>query len=176
MSESEIPNSESIVVGGGCFWCTEAAYRMVPGVLSVESGYAVGDDPAPTYEKICGGQTGHAEVVRVTYDPTQVELARILALFWKMHDPTTLNRQGADTGTQYRSIILWADEAQRVAAAASRAEADAAWGGKVVTELAELTTFYPAEVYHDDYFARNPQAGYCQMVIAPKLDKFRREI
>lgn len=170
---SEKDGTESLVVGGGCFWCTEAAYRMVPGVRRVESGYAGGDDPAPTYRAVCEGTTGHAEVVRVTFDPTQVDVARLLALFWKMHDPTTLNRQGADAGTQYRSIILYAHEAQRLAAEASRAEANRTWGGRVVTTIEPLTEFFPAEAYHADYYARNPHAGYCQMVIRPKLEKVR---
>ncbi len=174
MTESR--QTKSIVVGGGCFWCLEAAYAMVPGVVSVKSGYAGGDTENPSYEAVCSGDTGHAEVVRVEFDPTQVSLERLLELFWKMHDPTSLNRQGADVGTQYRSAIFYADETQRAAAETSRAQADAAWDGRVVTELAPLDTFYPAETYHDDYYARNPRAGYCQMVIAPKLEKFRQTL
>lgn len=140
----------------------------------VESGYAGGQTVDPSYEAVCAGTTGHAEVVKVTYDSAMVDLARVLEQIWRMHDPTTLNRQGADAGTQYRSIILWADEEQRAAAEASREKANLTWEGKVVTELAPLETFYPAEIYHDDYFSRNPHAGYCQMVIAPKLEKFRQ--
>ena len=165
--------SESLVLGGGCFWCTEAAYQMLPGVTSVVSGYAAGEDPNPTYEAVCGGQTGHAEVVKVTFDPAIVSRERILELFWKIHDPTTLNRQGADAGTQYRSIILYADETQRAAAVASRDAANPGWGHKIVTQIERLGTFYPAEAYHQNYYARNPAAGYCQAVIRPKLHKFQ---
>lgn len=163
--------TESIVVGGGCFWCTEAAYQMLPGVVAVESGYAAGDDPAPTYEAVCRGQTGHAEVVKVTFDPEQVSLKNVLALFWKIHDPTTLNRQGGDAGTQYRSIILYAGDAQKAAAEGSIADANPGWGGGIVTQVEALTKFYPAEAYHQNYYARNPEAGYCQAVIRPKLLK-----
>lgn len=163
--------TQSIVVGGGCFWCTEAAYQMLPGVVSVESGYAAGQDPAPTYEAVCGGQTGHAEVVNVTFDPSVVALEKVLALFWKIHDPTTLNRQGGDAGTQYRSIILYRDEAQKSAAEASLAAANPGWGGAIVTQIEKLTKFFPAEKYHQNYYARNPDAGYCQAVIRPKLRK-----
>ena len=144
--------TESLVIGGGCFWCTEAAYQMLPGVVSVESGYAAGHDPNPTYEAICGGQTGHAEVVKVTFDPSQISRARILELFWKIHDPTTLNRQGADAGTQYRSIILYTSAEQKLAAESSLEEANTGWGGKIVTQIEALTTFYPAEAYHQNYY------------------------
>ena len=165
--------SESLVLGGGCFWCTEAAYQMLPGVTSVVSGYAAGKDPHPTYEAVCGGQTGHAEVVKVTFDPSIITRERILELFWKIHDPTTLNRQGADAGTQYRSIILYADPAQQEAAIASRDAANSGWGNKIVTQIEPLEEFYAAESYHQNYYARNPAAGYCQAVIRPKLQKFK---
>ncbi len=173
---TSITKAESIILGGGCFWCTEAAYKMLPGVLSVESGYAGGHDPAPTYEAVCGGKTGHAEVVRVSYDPDVVPLKDVLALFWRIHDPTTLNRQGADVGTQYRSIILTTDDAQRAAAEASRAAAQADWGGGIVTTIEPLQQFFPAEAYHQDYYERNPHQGYCQMVIRPKLEKLRGKL
>lgn len=168
--------AESLVLGGGCFWCTEAAYQMLPGVLSVESGYTAGEDPAPTYESICGGQTGHAEVVKVTFDSAVVALEKVLALFWKIHDPTTLNRQGGDAGTQYRSIILYADAGQKVAAEVSRDAANPEWGNSIVTQIEPLTVFYPAEAYHQNYYARNPEAGYCQVVIRPKLAKVEAQL
>lgn len=175
MSDVET-KTESIVLGGGCFWCVEAAYQMVSGVVSAQSGYAGGHDPAPTYESVCGGGTGHAEVVKVTFDPAQVSLDRILELFWRIHDPTTRNRQGNDVGTQYRSIILHANETQRAVAEKSLAAANVAWDGKVVTELEPLGQFFPAEPYHDDYFRKNPGNGYCQVVVGPKLAKFRQAL
>lgn len=144
---------------------------MLPGVVAVESGYAAGEDPAPTYEAICSGQTGHAEVVKVTFDPSVVSLEKVLELFWKIHDPTSLNRQGGDAGTQYRSIILFANEAQKAAAEASVAAANPGWGNGIVTQIESLTKFFPAEAYHQNYYARNPDAGYCQAVIRPKLRK-----
>ncbi|MFH1496766.1 MAG: peptide-methionine (S)-S-oxide reductase MsrA [Verrucomicrobiota bacterium] len=166
--------SDCLVLGGGCFWCTEAAYRLLPGVVSVVSGYAAGETEHPTYREICSGTTGHAEVIRIGFDPAVVSLDTLLDFFWKIHDPTTLNRQGADAGTQYRSIILYADEVQRMAAEASRERANPGWGGRIVTSIEPLGVFYPAEDYHQDYFARNPHAGYCQAVIRPKLEKLRR--
>ena len=171
MSES----SSSLVLGGGCFWCTEAAYRMVPGVLEVVSGYAGGEGP-PDYKAVCGGTTGHAEVVRIDFDPKQVSATELLDLFWKIHDPTTLNRQGADTGTQYRSTIMWTDESQKAAAEASKAQAQAGWGNRIVTEIVELAEFFPAEDYHQRYYDRNPEAGFCQMVVRPKLDKMEQAL
>jgi peptide-methionine (S)-S-oxide reductase len=164
----------SIVLGGGCFWCTEAAYQLVSGVVSVTSGYAGGSRANPTYEEVCTGRTGHAEVVRVEFDPEKVSLDRLLDFFWVIHDPTTLNRQGADVGTQYRSVIFYADDAQRQAAEASMARANPEWGGKIVTEIKPLTTFYRAEEYHQDYFRKNPNQGYCQAVIRPKIDKLKK--
>ena len=175
-SKSGQNGAESLVLGGGCFWCTEAAYQMLPGVLAVESGYTAGEDPAPTYEAVCGGQTGHAEVVKVTFDPAVVSRDKVLELFWKIHDPTTLNRQGADAGTQYRSIVLYADADQKAAAEASRDAANPGWGNAIVTQIEPLAVFHPAETYHQNYYARNPEAGYCQAVIRPKLDKFRAQL
>ncbi|OAM88144.1 peptide methionine sulfoxide reductase [Termitidicoccus mucosus] len=163
-----------MVLGGGCFWCTEAAYKLVSGVVSVTSGYAGGRKANPTYEEVCTGRTGHAEVVRVEFDPEKVSLDRLLDFFWVIHDPTTLNRQGADVGTQYRSVIFYADDAQRQAAEASMARANPEWGGKIVTEIKPLTTFYRAEEYHQDYFRKNPNQGYCQAVIRPKIDKLKK--
>lgn len=167
--------TSSLVLGGGCFWCTEAAYRMVPGVLEVVSGYAGGEGPA-NYEAVCSGTTGHAEVVRIDFDPAQVSVAELLELFWKIHDPTTLNRQGADVGTQYRSTIMFQDAAQEAAAEQSKAAAQAGWGDGIVTEIVPLAEFIPAEDYHQRYYERNPEAGFCQMVIRPKLDKAKEHL
>ncbi|HTJ79058.1 MAG TPA: peptide-methionine (S)-S-oxide reductase MsrA [Rariglobus sp.] len=163
--------TESLVLGGGCFWCTEAAYELLPGVKAVVSGYAGGAVDNPTYEEVCSGNTGHAEVVRIDFDPAQVSLDTLLDYFWKIHDPTTLNRQGADAGTQYRSAIFYANDAQKKAAEASLVRANPGWGGKIVTQIAPLVKFYPAEAYHQDYFRNNPHAGYCRAVIKPKIDK-----
>ncbi len=163
--------SESIVLGGGCFWCLEALYQSVPGVLRVTSGYAGGETEDPDYESVCSGTTGHAEVVEVTFDPEQVSLASLLDRFWQFHDPTTRDRQGNDVGTQYRSIILFCDEEQRVAAEESLRAAEKHFHAPIVTEIAPLETFYSAEAYHQDYFRNNPGAPYCQFVIRPKLEK-----
>jgi len=159
--------------GGGCFWCVEAAFEILDGVADVVSGYAGGTTPDPDYESVCSGATGHAEVVRVEYDPAVISYDALLQRFWEAHDPTTPNRQGADVGTQYRSIILTTDEAQRVAADRSRNAEAARLGCPVVTEIVPLERFYPAEEYHQDYFRRNPHAGYCQVVIRPKITKLR---
>lgn len=164
---------EVATLGGGCFWCLDAAYREIKGVTHVESGYAGGTVPNPTYEQVSTGRTGHAEVVQVEYDPEVVTYDDILDVFWSIHDPTTKNRQGADVGTQYRSIILTQDDAQASAARASRDQIQQEWTNPVVTEIEPLETFYPAEEYHQDYFARNPNQGYCQIVINPKLKKVR---
>jgi peptide-methionine (S)-S-oxide reductase len=163
--------SASIILGGGCFWCVEALYERIDGVTGVESGYSAGENPNPTYEEICTGQTGHAEVVKITFDPKVVSLETLLDFFWEVHDPTTLNRQGADVGTQYRSIILYANEDQATAAKASLKKAQAQFKDPIVTEIEELDTFFPAEKYHQDYFGNNPNAPYCRFVIAPKLKK-----
>jgi peptide-methionine (S)-S-oxide reductase len=150
-----------------------ATVSPLPGVVEVTSGYAGGMDPAPTYEKLCQGRSDHAEVVRVTYDPDRISLAALLDYFWRVHNPTTLNRQGEDVGPQYRSIILYADDDQRRAAEGSLARANPSWNHGIVTALAPLGRFYPAEAYHQDYFERNPHAGYCAAVIKPKVDKLR---
>jgi peptide-methionine (S)-S-oxide reductase len=158
--------------GGGCFWCVDAVYQYVPGVTKITSGYAGGAVPNPTYEQVCTGRTGHAEVVQITYDPSKVSYDQLLDLFWKAHDPTTLNRQGADHGTQYRSIILTSTPEEAAAAEASKKKAQAQFPDPIVTEIVPLTTFYPAEEYHQDYYSNNKQKNpYCQMVIAPKLKK-----
>jgi peptide-methionine (S)-S-oxide reductase len=159
--------------GGGCFWCIEAVYEQIEGVLSVTSGYAGGTKPDPTYEQVCSGRTGHAEVVQIDFDPDRIGYEELLEIFWKAHDPTTPNRQGADAGTQYRSIILYHDEAQRAAAEKSKRELEASGRLKspVVTEIKPLEAFYAAEDYHQGYYAGNPGAGYCRVVIGPKLKK-----
>ena len=164
---------EVATLGGGCFWCLDAAYREIKGVTGVVSGYAGGTVPTPTYEQVSTGKTGHAEVVQVEYDPEVISYDDVLDVFWSIHDPTTKNRQGADVGTQYRSIILTGDDAQADAARASRDAIQADWPHPVVTEIEPLQVFYPAEEYHQDYFARNPNQGYCQIVINPKLKKVR---
>lgn len=162
-------------LGGGCFWCVEAVYLRVAGVSSAVSGYAGGRDPNPTYEAVCSGRSGHAEVVQVTFDAGVVSYERILELFWHSHDPTTLNRQGHDVGTQYRSIILTHDDYQQRCAAASREQARKLFRRPIVTEIEPLQRFYPAESYHQDYYARNARAPYCRFVIEPKLRKLTRQ-
>jgi peptide-methionine (S)-S-oxide reductase len=164
------------VLGGGCFWCLEAVFDELDGVLAVDSGYAGGAAPNPTYEAVCGGRTGHAEVVRVTFDPAKLSLRDLLSVFFTIHDPTTRNRQGNDIGTQYRSVIFCQDDAQRATAQAVVAELTAAklWPAPIVTEIAGAASFYPAEDYHQEYFARNGGQPYCQLVVAPKVAKFRK--
>jgi peptide-methionine (S)-S-oxide reductase len=170
----EATNKEEIaLLGGGCFWCLEAAYELLPGVTAVTSGYAGGRLESPSYEQVCAGDSGHAEVVRVAFDPGKAGYDDILALFWKIHDPTTLNRQGADVGAQYRSVIFYYGEAQRRAAEASMAGQASRWGRPIVTELLAAPRFWPAEDYHRGYFRKHPDAGYCRAVIAPKLAKLR---
>jgi peptide-methionine (S)-S-oxide reductase len=168
---------ETATLGGGCFWCLEAVYDDLRGVESVVSGYAGGHVPNPSYDAVCAGTTGHAEVVQVTFDPAEVSFREILDVFFTIHDPTTLNRQGGDVGTQYRSAVFYHDDAQkRTAEEAIRdLEAEGVWENPVVTQVVPLTEFYPAEDYHQEYFARNPRAGYCQVVIAPKVSKFRKQ-
>jgi peptide-methionine (S)-S-oxide reductase len=165
---------EVITLGGGCFWCTEAVYEMVDGVLAVQSGYANGHVPDPSYERVCQGDSGHNEVVRVSFDADRITLREVLEIFFTVHDPTSLNRQGNDVGTQYRSGIYWHGPAQESVAQEVLAEANAAHGGRVVTELEKLDNYWPAEAYHQHYFANHPNQGYCAMVVAPKVDKFRR--
>ncbi|MFZ9898517.1 MAG: peptide-methionine (S)-S-oxide reductase MsrA [Gemmatimonadaceae bacterium] len=161
-------------LGGGCFWCLEAVYLMLRGVHGVQSGYAGGHVPHPTYEQVCGKQTGHAEVVQVTFDPQVITYRDLLDVFFTIHDPTTRDRQGHDIGPQYRSAIFTHDEAQAMEAHAALAAAQAHWSDPIVTEIRPLDTFWPAEAYHDDYFARNPQNPYCAAVVAPKVSKARK--
>jgi peptide-methionine (S)-S-oxide reductase len=166
--------SERITLGGGCFWCVEAVYELVDGVLAVESGYSNGHIDRPSYQQVCAGDTGHAEVVRVDFDPARITLREVLEIFFVVHDATTLNRQGNDLGPQYRSAIYWHDEAQHEVIDAVRAEADAAHRGRVVTEVAPERNYWRAEDSHQHYFANHPEQGYCAFVVAPKVDKFRR--
>jgi peptide-methionine (S)-S-oxide reductase len=168
---------ETATLGGGCFWCLEAVYLDLAGVEKVVSGYAGGRVPNPTYREVCSGMTGHAEVVQITYDPAILSYEDLLTVFWRIHDPTTLNRQGADVGTQYRSTILYHNDEQKAIAEKSKAETDAAkvWPDPIVTEIVLLGKFYPAEDYHQNYFNDNPYQPYCRMVIDPKVRKFRKE-
>ena len=168
--------TEVATLGGGCFWCTEAIYQMLPGVKSVTSGYAGGTTENPTYKDVCSGKTGHAEVIQVEFDPRVTSYEKILSTFWEAHDPTTLNRQGNDTGTQYRSIILYSSPAQKAAAEKSKAEAQAHFQRPIVTEIVPLTKFYKAEGYHQDYFRSNPNQPYCRAVIQPKVEKFENKL
>jgi peptide-methionine (S)-S-oxide reductase len=167
-------NSQTITLGGGCFWCVEAVFERVAGVLAVQSGYSNGQVHNPSYAQVCEGTTGHAEVVRVDFDAEQISLADVLRIFFHVHDPTTLNRQGNDVGPQYRSGIYWHDESQRAAISEVMAEAQEAHRGRVVTEVAALSNYWPAEGYHQHYFANNPHQGYCAMVVAPKVAKFEK--
>ena len=165
--------TESAVFGGGCFWCIQAIFSRLKGVNKVTSGYAGGKTINPTYEQVCGGRTGHAEVVKIDFDPAIISYHDLLQVFFKAHDPTTLNRQGADVGTQYRSVILYTSEEQKNEAEKFIVEAtrDRMFSQPVVTEVKPLETFYPAEAYHQDYYQLHPEKGYCQAVIAPKLAK-----
>jgi peptide-methionine (S)-S-oxide reductase len=166
-------NVETATFAGGCFWCTEAVFQRLKGVVSVKSGYTGGAKANPTYEEVCSGKTGHAEAIQVTFDPSATTYDALLDLFWRAHDPTTLNRQGADVGTQYRSAVFYHGEEQRKAAEASKKALDDTkrLGAPVVTVIEPAGTFYPAEAYHQDYYKRNANAPYCRAVIAPKLKK-----
>ncbi|MBN1248507.1 MAG: peptide-methionine (S)-S-oxide reductase MsrA [Anaerolineae bacterium] len=167
---------ETVTLGGGCFWCLEAVYDRVHGVTDVVSGYAGGTVPDPSYEEVCTGRTGHAEVVQVAFDPSEVSLAEILDIFFTIHDPTTLNRQGADVGTQYRSAVFYHNEAQRAAAETKIAELaeNGTYSRPIVTEITALSAFYPAEDYHQEYFEKHPSRAYCRAVVAPKVAKFQK--
>ena len=168
---------EQATCGGGCFWCVEAVYQRVVGVISVKPGYAAGHTQNPTYKEVCSGDTGHAEVARIEFDPSQVTYNQLLNVLWQAHDPTTLNQQGADVGTQYRSIILYHNEIQKDVAKKSIKETNASgyFENPIVTTLEPLTAFYPAEDYHDNYYELNSSQGYCQYVIKPKLDKLSKK-
>jgi peptide-methionine (S)-S-oxide reductase len=177
MKESESKGTELATFGGGCFWCIEAVFESYHGISSVVSGYAGGTKENPSYKEVCSGKTGHAEVVQIEYDPELISYEKLLEIFWNAHDPTTLNRQGADVGTQYRSIILYHNEAQRKIAEKSRAGANNSgrFFNPVVTQIEPLQAFYPAEDYHQDYYKKNPTAMYCAFVIRPKLQKLGLE-
>jgi peptide-methionine (S)-S-oxide reductase len=168
---------EVATLGGGCFWCLEAVFDDLKGVISVESGYMGGKNPDPTYEQVCSGRSGHAEVVQISFDPAVVTFREILEVFFVIHDPTTLNRQGNDSGTQYRSAIFYHSPEQKAVAEQVMAALGGArlWRDPIVTEVTPATVFYIAEDYHQEYFARNPGAGYCQFVVAPKVAKFRKQ-
>jgi peptide-methionine (S)-S-oxide reductase len=166
--------SKSLVLGGGCFWCLEAAYASLSGVSEVLPGYAGGQVADPSYREVCSGTTGHAEVVRVTYDPTRISLEQLMAVFWLVHDPTSLNRQGADVGTQYASVVFYEDEATKDGVIRSRDEAQRLLEKHITTRIEPLDRFYEAEPEHHDYYAKHPEAGYCQAVIEPKLASLRR--
>jgi len=168
---------EAATLGGGCFWCIEAAFNEIRGVVNVESGYAGGELASPTYEQVCTGTTGHAEVVQVTFDPHIISFREILEIFFTAHDPTTLNRQGADVGNQYRSVIFYHNEKQKEVAEQVIAELNAAkvWDNPIVTQVEPFKNFYKAEDYHRKYFSRHPEAAYCRIVIAPKIAKLRKE-
>jgi peptide-methionine (S)-S-oxide reductase len=167
-------NQQVITLGGGCFWCVEAVFELVSGVQAVENGYCNGAVVNPSYEQVCGGDTGHNEVVRVAFDADQISLREILEIFFTVHDATSLNRQGNDVGTQYRSGIYFTDPAAQAIARAVLAEANQALGGRVVTELLPLANYSRAEAYHQHYFAQHPGQGYCAFVVAPKVEKFKR--
>lgn len=166
--------SETAVLGGGCFWCTEAVYLEVKGVTKVESGYTGGAVPNPSYEQVCVGDTGHAEVVRLQFDPAVVSYRDLLEIFFTIHDPTTLNRQGNDVGTQYRSVIYHQSQQQEATARQVIAEMAHVWAAPIVTELSPAQPFHKAEDYHQDYFRQHPLQGYCAFVVAPKVDKFKK--
>ncbi|MHB8604602.1 MAG: peptide-methionine (S)-S-oxide reductase MsrA [Thermoplasmatota archaeon] len=167
-------DNETATLAGGCFWCLEAVYEQVKGVSKVVSGYAGGKVADPSYEDVCSGRTGHAEVVQVTFDPRVISLSEILEIFFTIHDPTTKDRQGGDVGTQYRSAIFYANAEQKAAATEAIDAAKKIWDAAIVTEVAPLDKFYAAEDYHQHYFARNPTQGYCRVVVAPKVAKFRK--
>jgi len=168
---------QTVTFGSGCFWCTEAMFQNLRGVTSAVSGYSGGLVPNPTYEQVCGGNTGHAEVVQVTFDPSVISFDDLLRVFWRTHDPTTLNRQGHDSGTQYRSAIFYHNNEQRSVAEQYKSQLDKsnAFGAPIVTEITPFEKFYPAENYHQEYFELNPNAGYCAAVIRPKVEKFNKE-
>jgi len=174
--ETKESGSKIAVFAGGCFWCTEAMFSQLKGVQRVISGYSGGKKANPTYEEVCTGLTGHAECTQITYDPGQISFAELLEIFWMTHDPTTLNRQGADSGTQYRSAIFYTDEEQKQVAIAykSKLEKEKIWSDPIVTEITKFEKFYPAENYHQKYYQSNPDQGYCRIVITPKIEKFKK--
>ncbi len=170
-------NSEKATFGGGCFWCMEAVFNRVNGVVKVESGYAGGKTKDPTYREVCSGETGHAEVIQIEFQPDQISFEELLEIFWQAHDPTTINRQGADVGTQYRSIIFAYDDHQKIIADSSKKLWDnkGVYKNPIITEIIRISEFYPAEPYHQDYFKYNNSAGYCRLVISPKIKKLQEK-
>ncbi len=175
-TESNLTNKIEIAdLGGGCFWCMEAVFERLPGVISVTSGFAGGTTENPTYREVCTETTGHAEVTEIAFDPAKISYAKLLEVFWQAHDPTTLNRQGADEGTSYRSIILYRNEKQKLEAEKSKLDAQKNFHNPIVTEIVPLKKFYKAEDYHQQYYDNNSSAGYCQVVIAPKLEKLEHK-
>jgi len=174
--EKKDESSKTAVFAGGCFWCTEAIFSQLKGVTKVVSGYSGGKVANPTYKEVCTGLTGHAECTQITYNPDQITFAKLLEVFWTTHDPTTLNRQGADSGTQYRSAIFYTDEDQKSEAIVYKAELEKEkiWNNPIVTEITKFEKFYPAEDYHQEYYQNNPNQGYCRIVITPKVEKFKK--
>ena len=174
--EVKEPNYKVAVFGGGCFWCTEAIFSQLKGVKKVVSGFSGGNVPNPSYQEVCTGQTGHAECSQITYDPQVITYPELLEVFWTTHDPTTLNKQGADVGTQYRSVIFYTDEEQKKLATEykERLEKEKIWSKPIVTEIIKFDKFYSAEAYHQEYYENNPDQAYCRIVITPKLEKFRK--
>jgi peptide-methionine (S)-S-oxide reductase len=177
MSLNEHPKWEVATLAGGCFWCLEAIYDDLKGIIDVVSGYSGGNFPNPSYEQVCSGKTGHAEVVQISFDPEQISFKEILNIFFSIHNPTTRNRQGADVGTQYRSAIFYHSQSQKEIAEQAIREIEEAgiWNLPIVTEVTPFSNFYPAEDYHQDYFANHPNQPYCQVVISPKVSKFRKQ-
>lgn len=175
-NQKDMENKEVAIFGAGCFWCVEAVFTELKGVESVIPGYTGGDTKNPTYKEICTGTTNHAEVAKIEFDPTVISFDELLEVFWKTHDPTTLNRQGADVGTQYRSVVYYttASQKEKVERYKKALNESKAWANPVITEITELGTFYPAEDYHNDYYKNNPDQGYCRVVIQPKVDKFKK--
>ena len=174
---TSMAKSEIATLGGGCFWCVEAVYQRIEGIISVKPGYAGGTIKNPTYKQICTGNTGHAEVAKIEFDPSRITYSQILNVFWQSHDPTTLNRQGNDVGTQYRSVIFFHNERQKEIAKKSKIGADKSgyWDNEIVTEVTPLNNYYDAEDYHDNYYNNNPSQPYCLFVIKPKLDKLEKQ-
>jgi peptide-methionine (S)-S-oxide reductase len=177
LNQTENQNNETATLAGGCFWCLEPVFDNLQGVLDVVSGYSGGHVPDPTYSEVTTGRTGHAEVVQVTFDPTVISFAEILEVFFTIHDPTTLNRQGADVGTQYRSAVFYHTPEQKatIEQVVKDLEKQRVWDNPIVTQVAPFEVFYPAEDYHQEYYANNPRQPYCQMVVAPKVAKFRKK-
>jgi methionine-S-sulfoxide reductase len=175
-AQNQLKANDTIVLGGGCYWCVEAVYERLDGVVEVVSGYSGGKNENPSYEQVCGGKTGHAEVIRIAFDSTKTSILEILKVFFTVHDPTTLNRQGADVGTQYRSVIFYSSLKQKTIAEEliSALNKEKVYTSKIVTEVSSLGVFYIAEDYHQDYYERNKEQGYCRMVIQPKIEKFEK--